>query len=103
MLVYRRKIFSVMDRNLNNIQEYTEEDLKNPEIIQFLCNDYYFYDVHITKSGWDFLISHYGYDGLYAIDKSCQFGFCRCHDDSSPEAYRKWIQERIAEYPHVLR
>ena len=47
--------------------------------------------------------NHYGYAGLYEIDKSCNHGFCFWHIDSdnSFEAYKKWIKDMIGGYPKV--
>ena len=103
VLAYRRLVFSLMDKNLNNIEEYTQNDMTDPETIKLLCNMYCFYAIHITKSGWDLLIEHYGYDGLYEIDKSCKIGFYEWYKDSdnSLEAYKKWIKSMIESYPKV--
>ncbi len=103
MLAYRRLEFSLMDKNLSNIEEYTENDLADPETIKIICNMYCAYIIHITKTGWNFMIEHYGYEGLYEIDKSCDHGFYSWHRDSdnSFEAYKKWITDMIEGYPKV--
>lgn len=105
MLVYRRLGHSMTDSKLHNIKEYTKEDLMDPEKIKMLCRMYCAYDIHITKSGWKFLIEYYGYEGLYEIDKSCGFGFYSWnfseHKDNSLEEYIKWINGRIESYPEV--
>ena len=103
MLAYRRLPFSLMDKNMSNIVEYTENDLEDPETIKEICNMYCAYLIHITKTGWKFLIEHYGHEGLYEIDKSCDHGFYFWHEDSdnSFEAYKKWINDMIESYPKV--
>ena len=105
MLAYCRKAFSLMDQSLNNIEEYTKQDLIDPEVIKMICRCYCYYGIHITRSGWEFLIEHYGYEGLYKIDKSCGNGFydqrsSECADNSLEE-YIKWINNRIESYPYV--
>ncbi len=103
MLAYRRECHSLMDINLSNIVEYTKSDIIDPEIIRMICNIYCGYGIHITKTGWEFMIEHYGYEGLYEIDKSCNAGFYRWyeHSDNSLEAYKKWIEDMIESYPKV--
>lgn len=103
VLAYRRLGHSLMDINLHNIKEYTEKDITDPETIRMICNMYCAHGIHITKTGWNFLIEHYGYEGLYKIDKSCSFGFCSWyeHSDNSLEAYKKWIKDMIESYPKV--
>ena len=49
--------------------EYTRDDLMNPDKVGELFDYCQILEAYITKSGWDFLINHYGYDGLYDIDK----------------------------------
>ena len=49
--------------------EYTRADLMNPDKVEELFNYCQILEAYVTKSGWDFLISYYGYDGLYNIDK----------------------------------
>lgn len=54
----------------NNVfKEYTEEDLMNSEIVERLFDYCQILEAYITKSGWDFLINHYGYEKLFDIDK----------------------------------
>ena len=49
------------------------------------------------------MIEHYGYEGLYEIDKSCDHGFCSWYKDSdnSFAAYKNWINEMTESYPKV--
>ncbi len=68
MLAYRRLGHSIMDKTLNNIEEYTKEDLMDSKKGKMIFRMYYFYEVHMTKSGWQFLIDYHGYEGLHEID-----------------------------------
>lgn len=52
-----------------NIREYTEEDLAQPSKVEELFDYSQILEAYITKSGWQFLITHYGYEGLYDIAK----------------------------------
>lgn len=103
VLAYRRKTFSLMDITLSNIVEYTKNDIEDPETLGEICNMYCSYSIHITKTGWKIMIEHYGYEGLYEIDKSCDHGFYSWYRDSdnSFEAYKKWIKDMIESYPKV--
>ncbi len=105
MLVYRRKAHSLMDMTLSNIEEYTKEELMNPEEVRDVLRWNYVEWLYITKSGWEFLIEHYGYDGLYEIDKSNKYGFyswsSAAGKDNSLSAYIEWIKESIERYPEV--
>ena len=49
--------------------EYTRTDLMDTDKVGELFNYCQILEAYITKSGWDFLINYYGYDGLYDIDK----------------------------------
>ena len=53
----------------HKVIEYTRADLKDPDKVGKLFDYCQILEAYITKSGWDFLINHYGYDGLYDIDK----------------------------------
>lgn len=105
MLAYARKAHSVAFKDLSHIREYTKEDLMNPEKIELYYRFIYIYDIHITKSGWEFLIEYYGYEGLYEIDKrdNCWFksGYLRDGENNSLEEYIKWINGRMKCYPDV--
>lgn len=54
-------------------KEYTKVDLMNPHKVEELFGYCQILEAYITKTGWDFLISHYGYDGLYHIDKKSEW------------------------------
>ncbi|MBQ4522075.1 MAG: hypothetical protein IJN16_08990 [Lachnospiraceae bacterium] len=105
MLAYCRKTHSIAAKDLSHIREYTKEDLMKPEEIELNYRCIYRYDIHITKSGWEFLIEYYGYEGLYEIDKRCNCwfssGFLRDGGNNSLEEYIKWINGRIKCYPDV--
>lgn len=51
-----------------NIKEYTKEDLIDPDKVKELFDYCQILEGYITKSGWDFLINHYGYKKLYEIN-----------------------------------
>lgn len=53
----------------DNILEYTENDLMNPEIVEQLFDYCQILEGYITKTGWGFLISNYGYEALFEINK----------------------------------
>ena len=53
----------------HNFTEYTRNDLTNPSKVEELFDYCQILESYITKSGWEFLISYYGYEKLYEIDK----------------------------------
>ena len=52
-----------------NFREYTEEDLIQPSKVEELFDYCQILEAYIAKSGLQFLIAHYGYEGLYDIAK----------------------------------
>jgi len=52
-----------------NFKEYTKEDLSDSFKVEELFNYCQILEAYITKSGWDYLIQSYGYEGLYKIDQ----------------------------------
>ena len=50
VLAYYRLGHSLMDKNLSNIVEFTEDDMIDLEKARIICNRYCGYDIHITKS-----------------------------------------------------
>ena len=52
-----------------NYREYTEEDLKNPKLVEELFDYCQILEATITKQGWEFLVDCYGFEKLYEIDK----------------------------------
>lgn len=105
MLAYNVDFHGLIDKNLRGFTIYTEDDMKNPETLSHIINDYCYHYLQITPSGWDFLLNHYGCEKLYEFDKTCSSGFFHCfeslHLDNSFEAYKNWISEKIANYPNV--
>ncbi len=104
MLAYREKHHSLIARDLSHIEEYTKEDLMKSDEIELIYRCIYRYDIHITKSGWEFLIEYYGYEGLYEIDKSCKCFHATCLKKGKNDGlkdYIEWINGRIKAYPEV--
>ena len=60
--------YSPNPHDADNITEYNESDLTNPEIVEQLFDYCQILEGYITKSGWEFLISHYGYKTLFEIN-----------------------------------
>ncbi len=52
-----------------NFREYTKEDLSDTSKVKKLFDYCQILEAYITKSGWDYLIQRYGYEGLYDIDQ----------------------------------
>lgn len=52
-----------------DFREYTEEELSHASKVEELFDYCQILEAYITKSGWDFLIRRYGYEGLYEIDR----------------------------------
>lgn len=52
-----------------NVKEYSESDLLDPVVVEELFDYCQILEGYITKTGWDFLISNYGYEELFEIDK----------------------------------
>lgn len=52
-----------------NFKEYTKEDLSDISEVEKLFDYCQILEAYITKSGWDYLIQRYGYEGLYNIDQ----------------------------------
>ena len=50
-------------------REYTEVELKNPEVVKEVFDYCQILEAYITKEGWAFLVDYYGYERLYEIDK----------------------------------
>ena len=71
----------------NEFKEYTEEDLMNPEIVERLFDYCQILEAYITKSGWLFLINHYGYEKLFEIDKRS-----RWFDEDTIERFIERVQ-----------
>ncbi|MFG6367343.1 MAG: hypothetical protein K1W16_02760 [Lachnospiraceae bacterium] len=52
-----------------NFRAYTKEDLSDSSKVEKLFDYCQILEAYITKSGWDYLIQRYGYEGLYHIDQ----------------------------------
>ena len=60
--------YSPYPHEKDNITEYNEKDLIKPEVVEQLFDYCQIHEGYITKSGWEFLIFHYGYETLYEIN-----------------------------------
>lgn len=73
-----------------DFREYTKEDLSKASKVEELFDYCQILEAYITKSGWDYLIWQYGYEGLYEIDcKSKWF------DVDSLEEFQQCIEAEI--------
>ena len=70
--------------------EYTRENLMNPAKVEELFDYCQICEGYITWTGWAFLISHYGYDGLYEIDKGSGW-----FDAENLEEFQLWVYGEI--------
>ena len=61
--------YSPNPHDAENITEYDQTDLSNPEVVEKMFDYCQIREGYITKSGWEFLISRYGYETLYEINK----------------------------------
>lgn len=61
--------YSTYPHEFNNIKVYEEKDLINSDIVEQLFDYCQILEGYITKTGWEFLISYYGYEKLFEIDK----------------------------------
>lgn len=52
-----------------NFREYIKEDLSQVSKVEELFDYCQILEAYITKSGWDYLIHKYEYEGLYDIDQ----------------------------------
>ena len=55
---------------------YYEEDLKNPDKVVEIFDYCQILLAFITKSGWEFLISHHGYEVLYDLNNKSDWLDC---------------------------
>lgn len=55
---------------------YDESELKNPHKVVELFDYCQILLAYITKSGWDFLINHYGYKELFKLNKKSEWLDC---------------------------
>jgi hypothetical protein len=71
-------------------REYTEEDLKDPKIVEELFDYCQINEACITKDGWELLTRYHGYEQLYEIDKRSGW-----FDEDTIEAFKKAVQQEI--------
>lgn len=75
-------------------REYTEDDLKDPKIVEELFDYCQILEAYITKEGWEFLTKYHGYEQLYEIDKRSGW-FDEETIDAFKEAVKRVIDESI--------
>lgn len=73
-----------------DIKEYTKEDLMNPNKVEELFDYCQILEAYITKSGWKFLIQHYGYEKLYEINNSSGW-----MDADNLDDFISWVEYEI--------
>lgn len=66
---------------------YTADDLSVQDKVVELFNYCQILKGYISREGWDFLISHYGLDKLFQIDKASGWSDCE-----SVKEYSKWVE-----------
>lgn len=72
------------------IREYTKADLSHASKVEELFDYCQILEAYITKSGWEYLIRRYGYDGLYEIDRRSGW-----FDTDSLEEFEQCIAAQI--------
>lgn len=73
-----------------DIQEYTAEDLLDPQKVEELFDYCQILEADITKSGWRFLIDHYGYEALYEIDRKSGWS-----PEDTIEGFIEWVAYKM--------
>lgn len=73
-----------------DIKEYTKEDLMNPNKVEELFDYCQILEAYITKSGWKFLIQHYGYKKLYEINNKSGW-----LDADNLDDFISWVEYEI--------
>lgn len=73
-----------------DIKEYTKEDLMNPNKVEELFDYCQILEAYITKSGWEFLIQHYGYEKLYEINNKSGW-----LDADNLDDFISWVEYEI--------
>ena len=71
-------------------REYTEEDLKEPSIVEELFDYCQILEACITQKGWSFLTKYHGYEQLYDIDKRSGW-----FSKETIEAFKEAVQQEI--------
>ena len=70
-----------------NGTHYLEDDLKQPDKVIEVFDYCQVGLAIITKTGWDFLMKHYGYEKLFQLDK--ESGWLDC---STIDEFIEWVQ-----------
>ena len=73
-----------------DFKEYSKEDLSKVSKVEELFDYCQILEAYITKSGWDYLIQYYGYEGLYDIDRKSGW-----FDADSLEEFKQCIDAEI--------
>ena len=76
-----------------DVKEYSKEDLMNPKKVEELFDYCQILEAYITKTGWQFLIEHYGYEKLFEIDK--RSGWLSERTEDTLEEYIEWVKYEI--------
>ena len=71
-------------------REYTEEDLKEPSIVEELFDYCQILEACITKKGWSFLTKYHGYEQLCDIDKRSGW-----FSKETIEAFKEAVQQEL--------
>ena len=73
-------------------REYTEDDLKDPKIVEELFDYCQILEAYIPKDGWEFLTKYHGYEQLYEIDKRSGW-----FDEETIDAFKEAVKQVIDE------
>lgn len=73
-------------------REYTEDDLKDPKIVEELFDYCQILEAYITKDGWEFLTKYHDYEQLYEIDKRSGW-----FDEETIDAFKEAVKQVIDE------
>lgn len=80
--------------NNQKIQEYTKEDLMNVAKVEELFDYCQILEAYITKSGWDFLIQQYGWEGLYQINQKSDWIYAETITE-----FQSYVKEEMKRMP----
>ena len=86
--------FPSWDTN-DNYKAYYKEDLMNPQTVEELFDYCQILYADITKSGWEFLIEYYGFQGLYEIDQKSGWLTDCGTEVMSLEEYIQWVKDML--------
>lgn len=79
----------------HHFREYTKADLTNPEKVKELFDYAQILEAYIKPEGWEFLISHYGWEGLYEINQNSGW-----FDAENLQDLKMYVQGNIADWQH---